>query len=555
VESAVRPRPEPGSCALSGTSERGRAVDGGPGPVAARTRRVRPIWIVLVLALPILVGTVTRVWLVGDHDANGDRALIALAVRAVSIHPVLLGPYSRFGWHHPGPLYYYLLAVPTWLFGFRVNSLVLGASLINLVSVVGIVAIAIRRGGRFLGLWTALFLGVYLVALGRTTFDVWNPSVTLLPFALALALSWTAASGDLWAMPILVVVGSFCAQTHIGLAPGVVVALAAVVLAIVITWRRGDFQGPRARRSLRWSVASTVVAFVVLWFPPVLEQVTHARGNLAEIVRFFAGNGAQHGFGDAVGHVAFELALLPRAVLVHGQVSDNGSGAPVAATVIISLCVLFIAAGLAWRHRSSSALVLLGIVVAETAVAISSVTRIVGAVEFHQIEWITAVGIMMWIGLGAALLPVARQTMQRHPDLARRAAFVGIVLVVVVAARATVNDVSTGHTARDQDVRTAVQHIRDRVQGRAPVVLELRDSPAWSLMAGVALELEQQDVRVAVVRSDATALLFDGAYLTRQPARGIRFVFAEARRGISTSESVVARVGSWSVVEVVEHGS
>jgi hypothetical protein len=43
---------------------------------------------------------------------GGDSALIELATREASEGARLLGPYSRFGWNHPGPLYFYLLALP-----------------------------------------------------------------------------------------------------------------------------------------------------------------------------------------------------------------------------------------------------------------------------------------------------------------------------------------------------------------------------------------------------------------------------------------------------------
>ena len=131
----------------------------------------------------------------------GDRAILALTARDAWRAPVLLGPYSRFYWHHPGPLYFYVLNVLSSLFGGRPVGLVLGAIAINVAAAVGILVLAHRRGGRPLLVWASLLLTAYLVAIEPIPFDIWNPSVTLLPFALVLLLAWSVACRDWWAAP------------------------------------------------------------------------------------------------------------------------------------------------------------------------------------------------------------------------------------------------------------------------------------------------------------------------------------------------------------------
>jgi hypothetical protein len=44
-----------------------------------------------------------------------DAAIIELDVRNALDGGQLLGPYSRFGWNHPGPAYFYLLGPAYWL--------------------------------------------------------------------------------------------------------------------------------------------------------------------------------------------------------------------------------------------------------------------------------------------------------------------------------------------------------------------------------------------------------------------------------------------------------
>lgn len=65
--------------------------------------------VIAVVLLPLAVFAV-RVLANGWPNAGGDRALIELRTRDVGVHTPLLGSYSRYGFNHPGPLWFYVLA-------------------------------------------------------------------------------------------------------------------------------------------------------------------------------------------------------------------------------------------------------------------------------------------------------------------------------------------------------------------------------------------------------------------------------------------------------------
>jgi len=81
-----------------------------------RTARARPPvehLIVAFVAAPFLVAAVAIA--IGPHAGSefvGDNALSQLRIADVGHHAVLLGPYARDGWSHPGPAMYFLLALP-----------------------------------------------------------------------------------------------------------------------------------------------------------------------------------------------------------------------------------------------------------------------------------------------------------------------------------------------------------------------------------------------------------------------------------------------------------
>src|SRR4051794_10377743 len=113
-------------------ADRGSEVAAPPGePPVGRTSAVLVGALLLVPFVGLLVWTLTnRVW------AVGDIGLIEVAVRDVGgRHTPLLGAFSRYQWHHPGPLLFYALAGPYRLLGSDGSALHAGAVVVNAIAV------------------------------------------------------------------------------------------------------------------------------------------------------------------------------------------------------------------------------------------------------------------------------------------------------------------------------------------------------------------------------------------------------------------------------------
>ena len=61
---------------------------------------------------------------------------------------------------------------------------------------------------------------------------------------------------------------------------------------------------------------------VVLWLPPIIEQLTSAHGNLQLLVDFLTTSGSQRSLWDGLRQAAFQSTLLPRDLLQNGHVTD-----------------------------------------------------------------------------------------------------------------------------------------------------------------------------------------------------------------------------------------
>ena len=133
-----------------------------------------------------------------------------------------------------------------------------------------------RHRGLVAALWSLLVCLLYLRQLPHGFLvDVWNPYLPMLPFLVAVLLCWAFLLGDRWALPVALVVLSFCVQAHVGYAAGAAALLAGTAVArALMRSRRPD--RPSALRV--WVGAGVVLA--LLWLPPIWQQLTGHQGNL-----------------------------------------------------------------------------------------------------------------------------------------------------------------------------------------------------------------------------------------------------------------------------------
>jgi hypothetical protein len=254
----------------------------------------------LAAALPVVASTVRG--LAAGWTPEGDRAVIATRAYDVltSLTP-LLGPWSSTSTvlgedtYHAGPLLYWLLAIPARLPGTAAFPVIMGV--LNVAAIIGVVALAKRRGGRALMFATGGAVALMCASLNVETFhDIWNPTAPLLAFMLLLFVCWSLACGEHRLLPLAILLASFAMQCHlVFVLPSM--AVLGVGLAGLIVSRRRRKQRVDAEvgtRSVRqWSLAAMVVA-VVCWSGPIADQALDWAGSER-------GNGNVVNLVDAIG--------------------------------------------------------------------------------------------------------------------------------------------------------------------------------------------------------------------------------------------------------------
>ena len=432
-----------------------------------------------------------------------DIALTELYTREAARGRLLVGPYSRFGWHHPGPMLFYLLAPAYAIGGRNTAALHAGALVLSMIASAVAIAAGLRREPP---LAIALAGAVALVAVRLPSLIVspWNPHAVVLPALALVAVSATAAAGDAAALAIVAAASAFVAQSDAALVPfaGVLV-LAAVAGAIAAARRDAD-----RRARLRSALAAAAAVAAILWLPSIVEQLVHRPGNLTALLRFFAANGRPRpGFwpAAAVWSDALTAPLAPGFVLAHG-----GAIEPTVDSIRLAVaCALTAGAAIASaaafrRHRP--VLAWFGALsAASSLIALWSVTRIEGVVADHLAFWQAAIGLADAASIAACL---GAQAVSRAASFGARgfsrAAAPGLAAMMIVGAVGLqqVARAAAGSFAITVDAASAPNFagsIRDylaRNHVRRP--LFRIDQDQWGLAAAILLELDRERVRYAV---------------------------------------------------------
>lgn len=383
-----------------------------------------------------------------DWHPSGDWALLAMRIEDVGQVTPLLGPYSRFGWNHPGPLLYWTLAAPYHLLGWSAPAMLAATAFLNAAALGGTVALAWRRGHLPLAALTTAALCILTSTMGPELLrDPWNPYITVLPMALLVLLCWSAAEGDRWAWPAGLAVGSFIVQSHIGYA---VIVVAVGAAAMVLAWRNRSEVAvlPPEDRQRRLLVTATSAVLIVCWTPVLIDQF-FGSGNLTEILRYFSdGTDRPAGLRDALAQAANNLPIRD-AQWCGGFATVGADGAVEggqlrALLVPIVLYAVTLAAAVMTGARSALRFqIITGVAVGSGILATS---RITGPMFGYLIRWWWVLACLWWLSIIWSAISAAL-TWTRTPQLLRRILPVAVVGFCLVPAY---GDASSPARAADQ---------------------------------------------------------------------------------------------------------
>lgn len=389
-------------------------------------------FVVMVAAVVAVPGFVAvTILLLGDPwFPGGDMAQAELHMRGFFAHPPLVGAAGRIvsdlgvQGSHPGPSPWVAM-LPVYLLGGRTSGALMAAVVsVHAVSILLIIWLAFRRGGKSLATCIALALILFVRSSGPDFLvEPWNPWLAILPFGvfvflLAEVLDPTSDSWKTrrhWVLAAATAVGSHCIQCHAGYTVIVATGLAAAFVGMLV------LSAPDDRwRSTRDGLGTSMAVGFLIWLPPLVDQLRRRPGNL-EILW-------QHFGSPTEPTIPLSAALRELAAQIN-LVGPWLTGPTTPTWVRYPGCAAFLLAwSWAWRTTSGTERknlrVLLAILGGLTIVGAVSVTRIFGPFYEYTIRW-------MWILVAVNLAVIGVAVLRRRID---PTLLVSIGLVALVGA-------------------------------------------------------------------------------------------------------------------------
>lgn len=257
----------------------------------------------------------SRLYEADDYAANSLQVLKAKQFRET------LGNYCRFGFHHPGPAFFYVLGfgeilffdtthcVPTPFNGQLIALYALSAFFFSAT----VTLIAARMGNAspwFVGL-ALLFAAWHFAAVGKYFEFVpgylgllcpWPPCLIVLPFLCFLVTAASVAAGDGKDIPLMTLAACFLVHGHVAM-PLFVGPL--TLLAYAALWRESRRAGPQPWNIFpvqHWLAAATITLFLL---PIAIDLFTAHPNNLERILEHLRTN-----YGDGKGALQSLLYFL-----------------------------------------------------------------------------------------------------------------------------------------------------------------------------------------------------------------------------------------------------
>ncbi len=473
-------------------------------------------WCLILLAIAPLVvaGGYVLAHLGGEYHANGDDALNEIVVRQIGDRLPLLGPYSRGNWSHPGPLYFYLMWLPYRTFGSNSSAMLVSALVLNAAAVAGSIAFAYRWGGRGFGLITSLGFAWLVLRLPSGLLE--NPSgpfVTLVPFGLFILTIWAALNGDRFALPLAGVVGTFCAQTHVGYAALVAAVLLVAAVGTIVRRESTAASGqPYGLSPLLWLGA----ALTALWMPPLIEQLLHSPGNMRDTVRHLTSGDAAKTLTAGANAVLSQFHWRPDWIV--GVRSLNPAtdepASPAWSQIPVLLVPFGVALLVAWRRRMVAArnlLTLLGFVV---TVGIAVVARTTTLMDDHMLRWVWVIAMLVVAGTlwtFALLIDIGRQK-------AERLSIAALALLVALSSLGVTTTLDADPPGLDNTLLAdglTRQVIRQLPSGPGEIELVGTSPESERYVPGLMLRLGRAGYATRVPMTTGNRLRFGPTHLTR----------------------------------------
>lgn len=246
-------------------------------------------WSALIIAVLFSVFFVTK------HRADlfgtaifetGDFAVNALQINRAAECKEIYGNYSRWGFNHPGPAFFYIYAWGEVIFHQLIHftkSPHQSHALSSIILQSALFALGLASLGKLFNVRLPLFFAsialVHLSLADRSAACVWAPSSLVGPTFAFYPIAALVSLGNISLLPILVLVGGFLLHAHVAqpLFVGPIALFA--VCCLVLNIQRGTLKA-----NIFWPVVWSILAASLFALPLILDALKLQDSNIASII-------------------------------------------------------------------------------------------------------------------------------------------------------------------------------------------------------------------------------------------------------------------------------
>lgn len=339
-------------------------------PYAHRSHTRTTFWLAFALPFLIALSAHWRFYFVVPTAEHGDFAANAIQIWGAMHFRDILGNYSRFHFHHPGPAFFYVYGLGELLF-YHLLAIVpspnAAHSLAGLILQSWFFAAGISTLARYfpkhcmLPIITACCCHFFLTEYAFTS--IWPPHQLLMPFFCALLSGSALMIGDFDALLLFVLSSCFCVHGHVAqplfVGP---LALLAGIGAVIHLARLQPSDSPFHRlkgavrtfiKDWRTQVGAAIIGLFLL--PMFLDLLRGRNSNFAAILAHLQNTPVtSNSFGNTLVYYLDFLHYWGSSNLPHGAVLENLM-AHSASVLIWAAIAIFPVGWLLSRNRNKSA--------------------------------------------------------------------------------------------------------------------------------------------------------------------------------------------------------
>ncbi len=249
-------------------------------------------------AIPYAYQNADRI--IKDCVEDGDYAANSLSVEEAKDFRQLLGPYSRFGFHHPGPLiFYFRAATEKALASFELSPYSVHNISQFILNVLSVFLMLLLLSWHSRSVLTPVVFFVFLWAIFQNIdpslwFDTWGPYAVICSSALYVVSCAALMRGRSVGLIPLILTGSLILQTQVSTVA--IVPLLAVMSFLFYTKKAGA----RRWKYLLWLSG---VFLLVLWIPPLLDLISAEKNNISRLYSASQRNSEGQSFLSALNYL------------------------------------------------------------------------------------------------------------------------------------------------------------------------------------------------------------------------------------------------------------